>query len=183
MFILFIILQLACIIFAFFCLYVIKNKKFNFSVKFFQILLFIVSVLIVSTSLISSIVYIWKDLDINYLILIFIINSIVDIFFIVVITFYSHCIIKNLRKNIIFDKKNQNSIHEIACAFIYWTITEAILGIIIAIIRNINSVGYEYSITISTSFFIYLLLGVTFSIIEILFERSIEIYEENKLTI
>lgn len=181
--ILLILLQVLCIGFAFKCLKLTKCKDMNylskFLLKFVKILLGVIIIAFAFSVIILVVTY--YD---SILLLVVIIQSIIDLYFIIMIGNYGIKFINNLNKDLIYVKDNATYLLEISRTFIYYSIVNGIAGVVVAIITNIiSSPHFDYNILISTEFFMFLLFGIVFYVIHLLFERSIEIYEENELTI
>ena len=178
-----IMLQLVVIGFAVVCLQLTKKTDIKdislFLERFMKILLvilFICQGIVIVTSLAEYI-------D-SILVLIVAVKAIIEIYLYIVIAKYSIKFIKNLINDEIYVHSNVQCLTEVSRTFIYFAIINSIAGIVLAIFKNIvESPNFNYSINISTGFFMYLLLGVVFYVISLLYSRSIEIYEENQLTI
>lgn len=181
--ILMVLLQIISLGFAFYCLKLTHNKDIKtvskFLVNFMKILLFIIIISSCINTIFLLFTY-WK----SFLVIVIIFESVVNIFIMIEITKYGLRFVNNLNKDILFVKDNSTYLLEVSRLFILYSIINGIGGITLAIIENIsNSPNFNYSISISTTFFINLLIGLIFYVLHLLFERSIELDEENKLTI
>lgn len=184
LFILLILIEVLCIVFAFKCLKITKNKDINYVSKFLGKFMKILLTIIIISYIISLIIYINFFFELPNLIIAVCASFIIQGFFIIMITKYGLAFIKNLENDIIYNKDNVTYLTEISRTFIYYSIVEVITGFLVTFIVNIIQYpDFNISTSISTSFFMNLLLGIVFYVISLLFERSIEIYEENKLTI
>lgn len=175
--------QVVIIGFAVFCLRLTKKTDIKdisvFLEKFMKVLLIILFIC-QGIGIFASLV---EYVD-SILLLIVIVKSVIEIYLYIVIAKYSLRFIKNLINDEIYVHSNVECLIEISRTFIYFAIINSIAGIVLAIFINlIESPNFNYSINVSTSFFMYLLLGVVFYVISLLYSRSIEIYEENQLTI
>jgi len=181
--ILLLLVQGLCIGFAFKCLKLTKNKDMKYLSKFLSKFIKVILIILIigfSIALIMSVISYYDSV----LILVVLTQAVINIFFIIVIGKYGIKFSNNLRNDLIYVKENANYLLEVSRTFIYYSIVNAISGITIAIITNIISYpNLDYQILIPTDFFMYLLFGIVFYVIHLLFERSIEIYEENELTI
>lgn len=91
---------------------------------------------------------------------------------------------KNLKEDKIFLKENSVLLSSIGKNFIYRTLIEVVAGITLTIINGIyNYNGFDITVFLSSNLFFSFTLGLFFFVISILLDRSIEMYEENKLTI
>lgn len=181
--ILLILVQALCICFALKCLKLTKNKDIKYISKFLMKFIKILLVILLIAFALSLVIMVITYYD-SSLLFVVVVQGVIDLFFIMMIGNYGIKFIKNLNQDLIFVKDNSVFLLEISRTFIYYSIVNGIGGVVVAIITNIfNSPNFDYNIFISTEFFMYLLFGIVFYVIHLLFERSIEIYEENKLTI
>lgn len=177
------IIQALCLGFAFYCLKVTKNDNIKEATKLFKRIMKIILGLIIVIFLIVTTLSIITYAD-SILLVVVLADSVISLFFTMVLISYGTKILKNLEEDRIYISENSKYLLEISRTFIYYSIVNGLTGIILAIVTNIaNYPNFDYTINISTTFFLYLLLGVVFYIIHMLFERSIALYEENQLTI
>ena len=176
-------IQFICLLFGFYCLKLTKSSNIKevskFLKKFMKILL-VTLIVAYSISIISSFIQFYN----SFLVSVLLVEAIINFYIIIEISKHGIKFIDNLNNDLIFIKDNSNCLLEIARLFILYSLINGIAGITLTIIKNIiDSPNFDYTISISTSFFMYILIGMVFYIIHLLFERSIEIYEENQLTI
>ena len=188
LFILFLIIQSLCIYFAGHCLSLIDKKDMNYLSKFLKKFMKIMIGVIVISFIISLIASIIEYIE-TPLIFVVAVEKIISLYFILVISNYSIKFVNNLIEDKIFVKDNHEYLLEVSKTFIYYSLISAIGGIIMSIVHGViinvteTFVNTSYTITISSSFFMNLLFGVIFYVLSLIFERSVELYEENKLTI
>ena len=177
-------IQALCIGFCIFCIKLTNNKNIDYLSKFLK--KFIITLIVVlAISYLISIAGLVKYYIDTALLLVVLVKSIIEIFFLVTICTNLIKFYNNLINDVIFSIDNSQLTKNNGKAFLYYALVEAIGGIVFTVFNNMISsdYGFNYTILISSSFFIYIFLGVVFYLISILFDRSIEIYEENKLTI
>ena len=178
-----IILQALCLGLAFYCLKLFKNSNLEntarFLMKFLKILLGVIIASCVINVVVSAIYY----MD-SVLIIVALSECVIDLYLLTVVAKNGATFAKNLNQDRIYVKENATALLEVSKVFVVYSIVNAIGGITVAIINNIAQYpNFNYTVVISSAFFVYLLIGVVFYLLHLLFVRSIEIYEENQLTI
>lgn len=177
------IIQVLCLGFAFYCLKITKNNNIKEATKLFKrimkVILGLTIVIFLIVTTLSVIAYI------NSILLVVVLaDAVISLFFTMILISYGIKFLKNLEEDKIYISENSKYLLEVSRTFIYCFIVNGVTGIILAIVTNIaNYPNFDYTITFSATYFLYLLLGVVFYVIHMLFERSIELYEENQLTI
>lgn len=187
-FILFLIVQGICIYFAGYCLSLIGKKDMNYLSKFLKKFMKIMITIIIISFVITLIASIIEFID-KPLIYVVAVERIISFYFILVIANYSMKFVNNLIEDKIFVKENHEYLLEVSKTFFYYSLVSSIGGIVMSLVHSVivetteSFVNTGYTITISSSFFMNLLFGVIFYVLSLIFERSVELYEENKLTI
>lgn len=177
-----IILQVIAIILAIKCLTMVNKHDIPNAAKFLNKFIKIMLIVLIISFVIGFILEFETLYQIEILPIIYIIKAAIEMFFIILIGYYSINLLKNLADDKIYDKTNPETLLNISKSFIYYALTSVVGGFAMTIISLLSN-NIKLGFYISTSFFIFILLGVIFYILSLLFERSIDIYEENQLTI
>ena len=177
-----IILQVIAIVLAIKCLSMVNKHDIPTAAKFLDKFMKIMMVVLIIGYIIGFISEFKTIYETEILAIIFVIKSLIEMFFIILIGYYSINLLKNLALDKIYDRTNPETLVNISKSFIYYALTSVVGGLVMTTISFLSK-NLKLGFFISTSFFIFILLGVIFYVLSLLFERSIDIYEENQLTI
>lgn len=168
--------------FCFYMLYLLKTKSFKLIIKQIGILVW-TTFGVISIILISLIIASLRLVNDNNLELINLISYFFQAFLMLIILKEIRFLISQLKNDIIFDRENVKRTLNIGKSFIIITSIEIISGMVIGFISFSGSLNKHYGLTLSLPAFVYLLIGFMMIIVSIIYDKSIDIYEENTLTI
>ena len=180
----YIIYNVLIIIVVFKCLSITKKKEIDKSYKSTVCVLSILGILTFSISIIHFVSITLNGLN-TFNSTLWIANLIYILVIVLLICLFIHSIYniaKNIKNNKIFIKENINELDNISTLFIYTTLFTSVSGIFIKLINAFIQNEIIISFSMSYSFILYLILGIAFHIISILFRKGIETKEENKPT-
>ena len=92
-------------------------------------------------------------------------------------------LLMNLKDDKIFVKENYFYTKKIGQIFLYLALTESLSGLFLDILDVLNGGNFAFNVTTNFTIFIFVIIGLVLFLISKILQKSIEIYQENELTI
>ena len=89
----------------------------------------------------------------------------------------------NLKADNIFLEENYHLTKRIGQIFLYLALTESLAGLFLDFLDVLNGGDFAFNVTTNFSIFIFVIVGLVLFLISKILQKSIEIYQENELTI
>lgn len=161
-------------------IYLTKETNMSKIMPFLDLVIYIIfSLLILSGLILIILAFFYKDTEFAILQLI---EHGIKLLFFYFIFMQVRFLLSQLKKDIIFDRKNANALKEIAKLFIYLMSIEIITGLSFGIF-DFLFVTHSFSLSITLMPFILMMVGFIFFITALIYDKAILVYEENQLTI